>query len=133
MILTVLKQQLFSGKLRQHLPADTALLDEIGKYPAHIGVHWRKGKGFSLLLFSVPAVLSVFHSLLAAQQKADRLRKGQIVEPFHKVNGIAALFSGMIVPAITTNSNAVVTDQPLISAGGQELFTLPLEEVHQIH
>lgn len=132
-ILRILKHQLLSGELRQHLPADTALLDEIGKHPAHIGMHWRENKGLALFRFSAFAVLPVFHTLLAAQQKADRIRKRQVVESFHKVNGIVASFRRMIVPVVSTNSNAVVTVQPFISAGGQELFTLPLEKVYQVH
>lgn len=118
----ILKQKPFSGKLRQHLTADATLLNKIGKHPAHIRVRWRQNKGFSLFRFAAFAVLPVFHTLFTAQQQDDRLRERQVIEPFDEINGIAALLSGVIIPAVASNRDAVVTGQPLIPAGGQELF-----------
>ena len=65
----ILKQQLFSDKLGQHLPADTVLLDEIGKHPAHIGMGLRQNRGLSLLRFTAFAMLPIFHALLTAQSR----------------------------------------------------------------
>ena len=71
--------------------------------------------------------------MFPAQQTVDGLRIGKIVEPLDERDWPTALFCGVIIPTIPTDGNTVVAGKPLFRAGGQQLLTLPEQELFQIN
>ena len=50
-----------------------------------------------------------------------------------KINGVAAGLGLVVKPLAASDGHTVVGVQPVVPAGGKDLFPLPLKELSQIH
>ena len=71
--------------------------------------------------------------MFPAQQTGDGLRVGKIVELLDERDWPAALFCGVIIPAVSAYGDAVVAGKPFFKTGGQQLLSLPEQELFQIN
>jgi hypothetical protein len=39
----------------------------------------------------------------------------------------------VIIPLVSTDGDTVIGSQPFVPAAGQQLFSVPLEEIHKVH
>ena len=108
------------------------VLHQVGVHPAHIPVGGRQRKRFGRRRGFLPC-LRIELSLLPAQEHRHRLREGHSVVRSDKINGVAAGLGLVVKPLVASDGHTVVGVQPIVPAGGKELFPLPPQELSQVH
>ncbi|MPM28369.1 hypothetical protein SDC9_74891 [bioreactor metagenome] len=130
-IFLILVDQPLMGEERQRVPAYEPLLDQIGKYAAHVVVGVRQSEFLSGRRRALGGLVP-FHAGFIPQQERHRFGEAQSVEFLHEVDGEAAFLTGVPVPLISPDRHAVVPLPAPFGSGADELLTLPLEEIHQV-
>ena len=129
----VLIEQLLLHKCRDHIPVDAPVFGEIGIHPAHSQVRLRQGKGFWLLRLRLLLCNGNDALSVPAQQHGHGFREGLVVEPLHEADGVSAPPCSMIIPPITTHSDAVVADQPVLPSGHNEFLASIQQKRRQVN
>lgn len=124
--------QPFLGKGIEDLTTDMPLLKQVGIHTAHCLIGGRQGKFFRLLMLLFLCWL-IHLAFLTAQQACHCLGVAQTIEGLYKRDRAAALLGLMVVPFAAADGDAVIGGETLIPAGGDELFPLPPQELHQIN
>ena len=131
-VLGVLIYQSGPGEVGDHLPADVALLHQVGVHPAHIGVGRRKGEGIGrLLLLWLRG--GICRTQLLSQQELHGLLIGCPVVVLNEADRVAAPPGNMVVPFAAPDGDMVHPGQPGLPPGAEQLLALPPQEFLQIN
>lgn len=114
----------------QHVPADMALLEQVGVDPAHGVVPRRKGD--FLLLFLLRRRGSDL-TLFAVQEAGHGLQITEAVELLDKGAWSAALLRGVVVPLVSADGDAVVAGKTAFPAFPQEPFSPAEKKGFQVY
>ena len=121
-IFAVLKERLCLRKIGNHITVNVPLLHQVGKDAPHIGIRFRKFKGF-LWWFLPLSSRWVYCTLLTTQKRVDGFWVTVIIKPPDKADRISALSAVMIEPFTATDGHAMISIEPLIPSRRKEFFS----------
>ena len=121
-IFAVLKERLCLRKIGNHITINVPLLHQVGKDAPHIGIRFRKFKGF-LWWFLPLSSRWVYCTLLTTQKRVDGFWVTVIIKPPDKADRISTLTTVMIEPFTATDGHTMISVKPLIPSGRKEFFS----------